>query len=88
MFGVCMCLFCVCVVPCLGRGLATSRSPVQGVLPSVKVIMKLKAEAGVQKGCRASEKKLYVYTSLFISKPHFLKTFCIPYVTTMGVRIV
>jgi hypothetical protein len=23
MFGVCMCLFCVCVVLCLGRGLAT-----------------------------------------------------------------
>jgi hypothetical protein len=27
--------FCVCVVLCLGRGLATSWSPVQGVLPSV-----------------------------------------------------
>jgi hypothetical protein len=32
---VCMCaFFCVCVVLCLGRGLATSWSPVQGVLPS------------------------------------------------------
>jgi hypothetical protein len=29
-------LFCVCVVLCLGSGLATSRSLVQGVLPSVK----------------------------------------------------
>jgi hypothetical protein len=36
MFGVCMCLFCICVVLCLGRGLATSWSLVQGVLPSVK----------------------------------------------------
>jgi hypothetical protein len=36
MFGVCMRLFCVYVVLCLGRGLATSRSLVQGVLPSVK----------------------------------------------------
>jgi hypothetical protein len=27
--------FCVCVVLCLGRGLATSWSPFQGVLPSV-----------------------------------------------------
>jgi hypothetical protein len=35
MFGVVMRLFCVCVVLCLGRGLATSWSPVQGVLPSV-----------------------------------------------------
>jgi hypothetical protein len=24
MFGTCMCLLCVCVVLCLGRGLATS----------------------------------------------------------------
>jgi hypothetical protein len=24
MFVMCMCLLCVCVVPCLGRGLATS----------------------------------------------------------------
>jgi hypothetical protein len=33
---VCVCaFFCVCVVLCLGRGLATSWSPLQGVLPSV-----------------------------------------------------
>jgi hypothetical protein len=32
----CVCaFFCVCVVLCLGRGLATSWSPVQGVLQSV-----------------------------------------------------
>jgi hypothetical protein len=32
----CVCaFFCVCVVLCLGRGLVTSWSPVQGVLPSV-----------------------------------------------------
>jgi hypothetical protein len=32
----CVCsFFCVCVVLCLGRGLSTSWSPVQGVLPSV-----------------------------------------------------
>jgi hypothetical protein len=36
MFGMCMCLFCVWVVLCLGSGLATSWSLVQGVLPSVK----------------------------------------------------
>jgi hypothetical protein len=40
MFGVCVCVcvyafFCVCAVLCLGRGLATSWSPAQGVLPSV-----------------------------------------------------
>jgi hypothetical protein len=32
---VCVCLFCVFVVLCVGSGLATGRSPVQGVLPSV-----------------------------------------------------
>jgi hypothetical protein len=31
----CMCLFCVCVVLCLGRGFATSWSLVQGVRTSV-----------------------------------------------------
>jgi hypothetical protein len=36
MFGVCMLSFCVCVVLCLGRSLATSWSLVQGVVPSVK----------------------------------------------------
>jgi hypothetical protein len=34
MFDVCA-FFCVCVVLCLGRGLATNWSPDQGVLPSV-----------------------------------------------------
>jgi hypothetical protein len=36
MFGVCMRLFCVCVVLCLGSGLATGWSLVEGVLSSVK----------------------------------------------------
>jgi hypothetical protein len=33
---MCTCLFWVCAVLCLGRGLATSWSLIQGVLPSVK----------------------------------------------------
>jgi hypothetical protein len=33
--GVCVRLFCVCVVLCVGSGLATGWSLVQGVLPSV-----------------------------------------------------
>jgi hypothetical protein len=36
MFGVCMRLFYVCVILCLGRGLATGWLLVQVVLPSVK----------------------------------------------------
>jgi hypothetical protein len=36
MFGVCLRLFCVCVVLCLGRGLVTGWSLAQRVLPSVK----------------------------------------------------
>jgi hypothetical protein len=64
MFGVCMCLFCVCIVLCLDRGFATRWSLIQGVLPSVKMIMKLIEEARAQGGCRASEKKyMYVCSS-------------------------
>jgi hypothetical protein len=39
---ICMHLFCVCVVLCIGSGLATGWSPVQGVLPTVYRIKKLK----------------------------------------------
>jgi hypothetical protein len=39
---VCMRLFCVCVVLCVGSGLATGWSSVQGVLPTVYRIKKLK----------------------------------------------
>jgi hypothetical protein len=54
-----MCLFCVCVVLCLGRGLATSWSLVQGVLPTVNDHETEKSEARVHGGCRASEKKIH-----------------------------
>jgi hypothetical protein len=37
-----VCLFCVCVVLCEGRGLAIGSFPVQGVLPTVYGIKKLK----------------------------------------------
>jgi hypothetical protein len=39
---VCVRLFCVCVVLCVGSGFATGWSPVQGVLPTVYRIKKLK----------------------------------------------
>jgi hypothetical protein len=38
---VCVCLFCICIVLCVGSGLATSWSPVQRVLLSVYKIKKL-----------------------------------------------
>jgi hypothetical protein len=50
---VCMRLFCVCVVLCVGSGLATDWSLVQGVLPTVYRNKKLKKRAKIQqKGCR------------------------------------
>jgi hypothetical protein len=55
MFGVCMCLFCVCSLPCLGSGIPTSRSLVQGVLPIVKRLGDWKA-ARAHKGCNAIQK--------------------------------
>jgi hypothetical protein len=38
---VCVHLFCVCVVLCVGRGIAAGWSPVQGVLPTAYRIKKL-----------------------------------------------
>jgi hypothetical protein len=54
---VCGCVYSVCVVLCLGSGLATNSSLVQGVLSSVEMITKLKVEARAHGDCRASEKK-------------------------------
>jgi hypothetical protein len=45
-----VCLFCVCVVLCVGSGLATGWSPVQGVLPTVYRIKKLKKWPRSNKG--------------------------------------
>jgi hypothetical protein len=38
---VCVRLFCVCVVLCVGGGLATGLPPVQGVLPNLYTIRKI-----------------------------------------------
>jgi hypothetical protein len=53
-----LCLFCVYIVLCLSRGLATSWWPVQGVLPSVKWSWNWKSEARAPGACRASEKRM------------------------------
>jgi hypothetical protein len=45
---VCVRLFCVCVVLCVGRDIETAWSPVQGVLPTVYVFKKLKKAAKAQ----------------------------------------
>jgi hypothetical protein len=51
---VCVRLFCVCVVLCLGSGLATGWSPVKGVLPNVYGIGEAGNDAKAQeKGWRA-----------------------------------
>jgi hypothetical protein len=43
-------LFCVCAVLCIGRGISTGWSLVQGVLLSVYRITKLKKQPGLNKG--------------------------------------
>jgi hypothetical protein len=43
-----VCLFCVCVVLCVGSGLATGWSPVQGVLPTVYRLRNWKSGQGPQ----------------------------------------
>jgi hypothetical protein len=57
MFCMCMRLFCVCVVLCLGRGLATGQSLVRGVLSSVKMINETKKSA-VCSEVRAKRKEI------------------------------
>jgi hypothetical protein len=54
----CVCaFFWVCVVLCLGRGLATSWSPVQGVLPSVKWSRNWEISPMLQSGEQEEERK-------------------------------
>jgi hypothetical protein len=58
MFDVCMHLFCICVVLCLGSGLATSWSLLQGVLLSVKkMITELNKRPGSWMGWKSHWKK-------------------------------
>jgi hypothetical protein len=54
---VCVRLFCVCVGLRVGSGLATGWSPVQGVLPIVDRIKKLKKrQRSNKKDCRAIDR--------------------------------
>jgi hypothetical protein len=43
-----VCLFCVCVVLCVGTGLVKALFPVQGVVPTVYRVKKLKKAAKAQ----------------------------------------
>jgi hypothetical protein len=43
-------LFCICIVLCVGRGLATGWSTVQGVLPTVYRIKKLRKRTRRKEG--------------------------------------
>jgi hypothetical protein len=70
----CVCaFFCVCVVLCLGRGLATSWSPVQGVLPSVndqeteKLALCSKSGSKLPKWEQRGRKKIY-WTEISLAK--------------------
>jgi hypothetical protein len=45
---VCLRLFCLYVVLCVGKGLARGWSPIQGVLPTVYRVKKLKKVAKAQ----------------------------------------
>jgi hypothetical protein len=64
LFGLCMRFFCVCVVLCLGGGLATAWSLVQRVLPSVKNGYGTEYEIRVLKGLEVPLKKIWSW-SLF-----------------------
>jgi hypothetical protein len=70
MFGVCMRLFCVCVVLCLGRGLAAGWSLVQRVLPSVKknyygTEIETWALNGPEETSRKKDNEILMFTKLY-----------------------
>jgi hypothetical protein len=46
-------LFCVCVVLCVGSGLAAGSFPFQGVLPTVCRLKKTEKVAKIYNGCTA-----------------------------------
>jgi hypothetical protein len=60
-------LFCVCVVLCVGSGLATGLSPVRGVLPAVCRLRNWKSWKGPAKGYRSREKKERILTLARVS---------------------
>jgi hypothetical protein len=51
--GAWMCFLCVCVVLCEGCGLVTAWSPVQGAIPTVYKIKKLKTRLRPNKGLQS-----------------------------------
>jgi hypothetical protein len=53
----CVSLFCVCVLLCVGSGLATGSSVVQGVLPTVYRLRNRKSDQGPKKDCRAIDRE-------------------------------
>jgi hypothetical protein len=59
---VCVRLFCLCVVLCVGRGLVTDWSSVQGILPSLCKIKKLKKWPRSSKGLYC-----HIYLSIYLS---------------------
>jgi hypothetical protein len=61
--GICLLLFCVCVVLCVGSSLALGWSPVQRVLPTVYRIKKLKKRPGSnKKDCRDLDRHTDIHT--------------------------
>jgi hypothetical protein len=66
---VCVCVYSVCVVLHVGKGLATGRSPVQGVLPTVqKWSRNWRRGQSPTKGCRAIDEWTNEHTKWFISQ--------------------
>jgi hypothetical protein len=77
--NICVCLFCICVVLCVGSSLATGWFPVQGVLPSVCRIKNLKKSDQVPKGRRAIEREREnrrKWKSLDVNQPKFRGKSC------------
>jgi hypothetical protein len=74
----CLCAFFLFVLSCLGSSLAIGSTPVQGVLPTVYRIKKMKSGQGtkgykdIEKGKR--ENAIFLLLRLFTSYRNYLKT--------------
>jgi hypothetical protein len=81
-----VCVYSVCVVLCVGSGIATGWSPVQGVLPTLYNIKKLKSGQGPTKGCRSIDRYVKRRKGMVLNWLSLVITFIITfmvYLTTL-----
>jgi hypothetical protein len=83
--GMDVCIVCVCSVLCVGRGTATGSSPVQGVLPTMYRIKKLKKRPRPNKGLYIHNNNVYTYFLWPLQKVYLTKQYKSAFVLEMQI---